>query len=199
MPNALGFMQPCPLYFLRDVAWVVNRQFYNVDVDELEVTIRSIALMVNRDWCDMSVTFLDKDIRKALIELQAMEVLQFEWVGYSAIRTPNVPYVEPTEELWDETFFCNGFLGSYINPTPIHVMESTANYLASYENRDIPLRYVAADFQSSPETVLKILRELRIMRVIHYTRRDDNVQIIMICSEALTRLNRRRFFGDVNE
>ncbi len=173
---------PCPLSMLMDVTIAVERHQVDAGQDG-PIAVGVIADMVNRVWrgCGPKV-FTDISVQKALLELQAMDTLQCDWIDQNSLHARAQPK-RPSYENIGETF--HGMMGTYDNPTPFSILRSVFKALPDVHRlpADAPSRVVypsiiaKEEYLQSSAVVMKVFRELRYMWAINYT--YDGVAVII--------------------
>ena len=177
----------CHPAMLCSVAYSVERHLIDSDLAE-KMSIASITELTNREWrgCGNSELFGPSAVRKALLELQAMELLQFDFIvdmnSYiSLLKSPLQRSIEEMDELVRYVFY--GSMGTYSNPVPYRYMTWVHPWVRP-DSESVRTMEID-DFVGhctpigsnlvSREKMLKILRELRLMRAINFIYEDPIV------------------------
>lgn len=175
-----------PFELLQQFWFCAQRQFYFASDHALTVPISSVTDMVNRFYTDTTIRFSDTDTRRALLELQAMDTLRFSWKGESVVLLYNDGFVPPDREKYYQTF-----AGSFALYQARPALEYVQQFLKKVPNgpRRIPLDRISRHYHGSTNTVLYMLRVLRMMRVVNYKLVDNDVQITSVdrtrCNETV--------------
>lgn len=199
MPS--GKVMACHPAMLTDTIYAVERHLVNQPLD-VNISVPSVAEMVNRLWRGCDTVFSDRIVQKAILELQAMNLVQFEWSLYESVdcnvfnllAKPKCP--EDMESAVNDTFY-DGLMGNYSNPTPYgflcELYELLPTPFSAYGRETVPVWFDQGLYKSRwpIKTTHKMLRELRLMGAINYTPRP--IPEIIVLREK----NERRITEDM--
>lgn len=172
MNSPVKHRRTLPVHFLENVSWSVNRHFYDAATRALTVSVSSITEMVNREWEGSNVIIQEDDVKRALLELQAMDKLRFTWKSNDVILTYNCPFLGVDSETWHRTF--DGLFGLYSNPPSLYYLQNELSHISNSPRRTT-LDQLGRKYRGSTNTALTILRALQMMRVLYFT--DDGTHI----------------------
>lgn len=172
MNSPVKYRRALEVYFLRNVAWTVHRQFSDPSDRALTVPLSRITKIVNEPWEGTDIVVDDDHIRTALLELQAMDKLRFMWKSDDVILTYNRPFAEVDSDTWHRTF--DGLFGLYSNPSSLYYLQKELGHISDSPRRTT-LDRLSRKYRGSTNTALTILRALQMMRVLYFT--DDGAYI----------------------
>lgn len=158
-------MRLCHPALLLDATIAIERHIVAYGDRNLWISYDSICDMVNRIWTGTSAIFTTEDIKKAIRELQAIDTLTLDGRDSSGILVSGQPLRPSLNEEYAQRFY--GSLGSYDNPTPFTILRLVFEALP-LPHRTFNPGLIAEELHRTPEVVVKVMRELRLMNDFNY-------------------------------